>query len=85
MRKAKDVALGDLTNKDMSVIREGDSTRAQLTKSTATLRDYSMKHRVTMRWDMSEESQRDMMFELTIDDKTVILDWEEMLRNGRWV
>lgn len=74
-----------LTEKDMSVLREGDNARVQHKKSFGVLRDYSMQHRVTMQWDMNDDSIKDKMFRLQIDDYEVILDWEEMMRHGRWV
>lgn len=77
---------GELTKKDMSVLREGDSIRAQVkAPSKGTLRDYSLQHNVTMRWDLNEEATRDKIFELKIDDYTVLLDYEEFLRYGRLV
>jgi hypothetical protein len=74
-----------LTEKDMDVIREGASVYNQLEKSSTPLKDYSMKHRVVMEWDLNPESKRDMMFRLKIDGLEVILDWEEMLRSGRFI
>lgn len=74
-----------LTEKDMSVLREGDSARVQSKSHRGTLRDYSLQHRVTMEWDLNADAQRDMMFKLKIDDIEVILDWEEMQRYGRWI
>lgn len=81
MREAK----GELTQKDMSVVREMDDAKTQSKKSFGILKDYSLQHRVTMQWDLNDDAKRDMMFKLTIDDKEVILDWEEMQRYGRWI
>lgn len=74
-----------LTEKDMSVLHEMDQTAAQRDQKIGTLKDYSMKHRVSVRWDLNDEAVRDQMFELKIDDYTVILDAEELLRYLRWV
>lgn len=76
---------GELTDKDLSVVREMDSARVQHKKSFGVLKDYSMNHRVTMQWDLNEEAQRDQMFKLKIDDLEVVLDWEEFQRYGRWI
>lgn len=76
---------GELTAKDMSVIREGDQTKTQRDRKAGTLRDYSLNHRVSIRWDLNEEAERDQMFELRIDGMTVILDAEEMMRYLRWI
>jgi hypothetical protein len=74
-----------LTEKDMDVIREGDSVHNQIKKSSVVLKDYSMRHRVVMEWDLNSEAKRDMMFRLKVDDKEVILDWEEVMRSGRFI
>lgn len=85
MRTSKNLRPGELTKKDMSVLREGDSARVQHKKTYAVLRDYSMNHRVSMEWDLNEEAQRDMMFRFKIDDLEVVLDAEELQRYLRWV
>lgn len=76
---------GEITTKDMSVLREGDQTKVQRDKGSGSVRDYSLKHRVTIAWDLNEDSMRDQMFRLTVDDYEVILDAEEMMRYLRWV
>jgi len=76
---------GDLTEKDMSVIREGDRTTVQHKSTRGALRDYSLKHKVWMEWDLNDDSKRDTIFKLHLDDQTVILDWEEVMRHGRWI
>lgn len=76
---------GELTTKDMSVIREGDQTRTQKEKAHASVRDYSLQHRVEVQWDLNDEAIRDQMFRLKIDDYEVILDAEELMRYLRWV
>jgi len=81
-RKLRD---GELTAKDMSVLREADSAEAQREARHGTIRDYSMNHRVEIRWDLNEEAMRDQMFRLTVDDYEVILDAEEVMRLLRWV
>ena len=77
--------VNSLTDKNMDVLREMDSAKEQHKKTSAVLKDYSLQHRVTMQWDMNADSTKDLMFKLTIDDKTVILDWEEFQRYGRWI
>lgn len=76
---------GELTDKDMSVIREGASAKEQHASNFQMLKDYSLQHRVKVSWGMSEDSERDRMFKLQVDDKTVILDAEEVLRSLRWI
>lgn len=79
MRRSK------LTEKDMSTLREADSARVQHKKDHGELRDYSLNHKVEMRWDLSEDAKRDQIFELSIDGVKVLLDWEQVLRLGRWI
>lgn len=75
----------ELTEKDMTILREGDQTKVQRDKRHGVLKDYSLQHRVSLRWDLNEEAIRDRMFVLTIDEKEVILDAEELMRYIRWV
>ena len=51
----------------------------------AVLKDYSLRHQVEMRWDLSKEAERERIFLLKIDDYEVLLDWEEMMKAGRFV
>lgn len=69
----------------MTVLREGDKTKLQREKRIGNLKDYTLKHRVTVEWDLNEDSMRDRMFRLTVDDKDVILDVEELMRYLRWI
>lgn len=74
-----------LSEKDMSVIRETESAKNQVKIPYATIKDYSMNHKVTMQWDLNEEAKRDMIFKLTVDDYEVYLDWEEVMKAGRFI
>lgn len=74
-----------LTDKDMSVLRDGDQTKIQRDRGHGNVRDYSLRHRVEVRWDLNDEAIRDKMFILKVDDKEVILDAEELMRYLRWV
>lgn len=77
--------VNSLTEKNMDVLREMDATRVQAKKTSAVLKDYSLQHRVTMQWDMNSDSTKDQMFKLTVGGNTVVLDWEEFQRYGRWI
>jgi len=74
-----------LTDKDMDVLDETRSAKVQVNTPSTSLKDYSLKHRVKMEWDLSDEAKRDMMFRLRVDDYDVILDWEEVLKAGRFI
>lgn len=71
--------------KDMTVYREADSPKTQKDKHNGELRDAGMKHKVHMYWDLNEDGIRDQIFKLTVDDYTVYLDSEQLLRYLRWV
>lgn len=79
------IRKGEVTDKDMSVVREMDQTKVQRDKRRGVLKDYSLQHRVELRWDLNDEAIRDQMFRLIIDDYEVIIDLEELLRYTRWM
>lgn len=79
------IPKGELTAKDMLALRETDQAKVQKQKRRGVLKDYSLQHRVELRWDLNDEAERDMMFRLTVDDYEVILDTEELLRYLRWL
>lgn len=71
--------------KDRNELREGDRAWLQHKSCRGVLKDYSLKHMVSMEYDLNPESIRDRMFILKVDDYEVLLDWEEVMRTGRWV
>ena len=71
--------------KDRSQLREADRTWQQHKNTRGPLKDYGLKHKVEMIWDLNEDSIHDRMFVLKVDDYEVILDWEEVVMNGRWI
>lgn len=79
------IRKGEVTDKDMSVLRESDQTKLQMQKRRGILKDYSLQHRVEVRWDLNDEAIRDQMFRLLVDDYEVIIDAEELLRYLRWM
>jgi hypothetical protein len=85
VRRAALPREGQLTDKDMSVLREGDNAFVQHRSTRSAIRDYSMQHAVSMEWDLNPDAIRDKVFKLHVGDRTVILDWEEVLRSGRWI
>ena len=71
--------------KEMTVLREGESVWDQRRNDHALLKDYSLKHRVSIAWDLNDEAIRDRIFKLKIDDYEVLLDYEELLRSTRMI
>ena len=43
------------------------------------LTDQSGKHTVQLNWELNEMAVRDKIFKLTVDDKEVYIDMEELL------
>lgn len=76
---------GELTNKDMTVLREADATKTQRDKGHGVIRDYGLNHRIELRWDLNDEAIRDKMCILVVDDMEMIIDSEELMRLLRWV
>jgi hypothetical protein len=76
---------GDLTEKNMQVLRDMEYTKTQRERRVGTLKDYSLKHRVSIHWDLNEDARRERMFKLKVGDNEVILDAEEIMRYLRWV
>lgn len=75
----RDLRRGELTTKDMGVLRETEFARTQAKKTAGFIKDYSLQHRVSMHWgDSFKEGKRDLRpFELRIDDKKYLLSWGE--------
>jgi hypothetical protein len=75
-----------LTDKDMSTVREADQAKVQQARRRGDLRDYSLQHKVEIRWDLNKDAIRDQIFELVIDDNIrLLLDAEQLQRYLRWV
>lgn len=68
----------------MSVLREADAARVQHQQNSGVLRDYSLCHRVAIKWYPAEASRsKELPFWLTIDGETVVMDWREWTRLQR--
>ncbi len=72
-------------DKEMGVLRDTEAAHRQVRKPRSEIKDYSLKHRVIMEWDMNQESTKDRMFILTVGDNKVILDWQEVIKAGRFI
>ena len=70
--------------KDRSILREGDSASDQSRASKAYIKDYSLKHRVTVEWDISPDAVDDRILLLKVDNYTVVIDHDELLRSIRF-
>jgi len=75
-----------LTEKDMTALRDTESAKNQVKQPFAVIKEYSGNHKVSMEWDLNEEAKRDMIFILKVDNDTELyLDWEEMMKAGRFI
>ena len=70
--------------KDRSILREGDSAFEQAKNNKAYVKDYSLQNRVTVEWDMTQDSIDDRICILRVGDNTAIIDVEELLRAVRF-
>lgn len=77
----RDLRRGELSLKDMSVMRErGEVSYNQVKKTSGNLTDYSLQHTISLGWgtDFGEQKRDLRPFELRIDDKRYLLSWGEL-------
>ncbi len=70
---------------DRSDLDEQDRPWVQHKQSRGVLKDYSLKHKVSIEYDMNDDSIKGRIFKLKIDDYEVVLSYEEFLRIGRFI
>jgi hypothetical protein len=71
--------------KDRSQLREGDSAFAQHKATKAWVKDYSLKQRVSVEWDMNQDSINDRMCILRVGNNSAVIDKEELYRAMRFL
>lgn len=71
--------------KDRSQLREGDSATTQHKSNKSYVKDYSLKHNVTIEWDMNQDSIDDRICVLRVGDNAAVIDVEELMRAVRFV
>lgn len=77
MAVLRDLKEGELTLKDMSVMRENRSAKDQHKQTSGELTDYTLQHRVVVGW--SDLPNRDLIpFIIRIDNKKYNLSWAEL-------
>ena len=69
---------GKLLAKPTDYLRKKPFVKDLIEQSTGWLTDQSGKHLVKLEWHLNEVAHRDKVFKLTIDDKEVYLDLEEL-------
>lgn len=75
--------MSELTQKDMTVLREGESVRSQWKKETAQIKDYGLNHDIRMQWGYKEKKRDLRPFLLRIDNKSFNLAWGELIDMDR--
>lgn len=81
-RILRDLKRGELTIKDMGVLRESASAKNQSTKNYGDLKEYTLNHKVSMSWGFSGHKGV-RPFVLRIDDKHYTLSWLELKEMDR--
>jgi hypothetical protein len=75
----------DTWYKDRSQLREGDSATDQHRATKAYVKDYSLKHKVSIEWDLSQDAIDDSICILRIGNNMAVVDSEELQRATRFV
>ena len=65
--------------RDMTQLRKKPSVRELINDGVGFLTDMSGNHEVRLDWELNESAVRDKIFKVTIDDKEVYIDLEELL------
>jgi hypothetical protein len=77
--KADPTKFGKVHHKPTPHLRRKPPVRQLIEQGTGYLTDQSMKHEVRLDWKLNKNAQKDKVFKLTIDDKVVYLELEELL------
>lgn len=70
--------MAELTQKDMSVLRETEGIRTAYKKTSGVLKDYGSSHELGMTWGLEDSRKGLRPFYLLIDDKRFTLSWGEL-------
>lgn len=77
--KADKTKFGMVQYKPTPHLRRKPSVRALVHHKTGYLTDQGMKHQVRLDWDLNENANKDKVFKLTVGDKVVYIELEELL------
>jgi len=69
---------GKLVSKPVEYLRKKPFVKDLMEQSIGYLTDQSGRHLIKLEWHLNEVAQRDHVFKLTIDEKEVYLDLEEL-------
>jgi hypothetical protein len=74
----KELAFGQLTHKDMTVLRETEGVRTAYKKTSGVIKEYGLNHTIGLTWGLEESRKGLLPFYLRIDDKRFALSWGEL-------
>lgn len=74
----RELRKGELTLKDMSVLREGANARSQSKKNGGEVKDYSLNHNIRLSWRPLETDRDLRPFVLKVDNQRFTLAWGEL-------
>lgn len=76
--KHDEIKFDKPVHKPVDYLRNKPKVTHLVEQGRGFLTDYSGNHDVRLDWKLNEEAQRNKIFKLTIDDKEVYLDLEEL-------
>lgn len=71
-------ARGSYATKPQDYLRRKPIVTELIKQGKGFLTDQSGNHEVTLQWHLNDVADRDKVFKLTIDDKEVYIDMEEL-------
>lgn len=67
-----------VVTRKMDYLRRKPPVKELADMNSGELTDLSMNHKVGLQWKLNERAQKDKVFKLTVDDKEVYIDLEEL-------
>lgn len=76
--KLRELKKGELTLKDMNVLKEDASARDQHKRNSGDLKEYGLNHTLRMTWGLEDSRKGLLPFFLYIDNQKFTLSWGEL-------
>lgn len=74
----RELKKGELSLKDMSVLRETEGVRTAYKKTSGVIKEYGTNHDIGMTWGLEDSRKGLLPFYLIIDGKRFTLSWGEL-------
>jgi len=71
--------LGSVAYRPMDHLRKKPKVTELIAQGKGALTDQSGNHEIELDWELNDMAVRDKIFKLTVDDKEVYIDLEELL------